>query len=362
MATKFMTDAKENHSDEFYTQLSDIEKELRYYKKQFENKIIFCNCDDPYESNFFKYFALNFNSLKIKKLICTCYEGSPSVTEQLSLFDINGLVVKKETPKVPYKIEINEVYDINKDGAIDLQDIMEQIKSNKNNTITLLKGDGDFRSNECKSLLKESDIIVTNPPFSLFRDFISLMNKYKKQFLIIGNTNALTYKETFKLFKEDKIRTGYTNFNIGMYFFVPDYYEKYHKIVNGKKMVRVATSCWFTNLNVSKHNEFLILYKNYNENEYPKYDNYDAINVRTYTEIPNDYKGVMGVPITFLDKYNPKQFNLLGMASSASYNKEIVGIPFLGNKDARPLINGKNTYARIFIIAACQKGDEKNEK
>lgn len=215
--------------------------------------------------------------------------------------------------------------------------------------MTLLKGNGDFRSEECIELLKQSDIVVTNPPFSLFREYIEQLTTFNKDYIIMGNTNALTYKEIFKLFKEDKIRTGYTNFNVGMYFVVPDDCEKFHKIVNGKKMVRVSTSCWFTSLQVSKHKEFITLYKTYNEKEYPKYDNYDAINVNKYTDIPDDYKGYMGVPITFLDKFNPDQFEIIGLAASAGYNKDIVGLEFKGSKDARTIINGKNTYARIFI-------------
>ena len=215
--------------------------------------------------------------------------------------------------------------------------------------MSLLIENGDFRSNECIELLKQSDIIVTNPPFSLFREFIEQLTTYNKDYIIMGNTNALTYKEVFKLFKEDKVRTGYTNFNVGMYFFVPNDCEKYHKIVDGKKMVRVSTSCWFTSLPVAKHNEFLTLYKQYNANEYPTYGNYDAINVSTYTDIPYDYNGYMGVPVTFLDKYNPEQFDIYGLAASAGYSPEIVGIEFKGQKDARPIINGKTTYARIFI-------------
>ena len=165
----------------------------------------------------------------------------------------------------------------------------------------------------------------------------------------MGNTNALSYKEVFRLFQKDEIRTGYTNFNVGMYFFVPEDTEKFHKIVDGRKMVRVSTSCWFTNLPVETHKELLTLYKNYSPSNYPKYDNYDAININTYTDIPCDYYGIMGVPITFLNKYNPEQFEILGLAASAGYKRDIVGIEFLGDKDARPLINGKNTYARVFI-------------
>ena len=200
---------------------------------------------------------------------------------------------------------------------------------------TILTQNGDFRSPGCVALLQEADIVVTNPPFSLFREFLSLLDKHGRQFIIIGNTNALTYKETFKMFQEDKIRTGYTNFNVGMFFQVPDTYEKFHHVENGRKVARVSTSCWFTNLPVSKHNEDLILYKHYTPEEYPTYDNYDAINVNTYTDIPCDYDGAIGVPITFLDKYNPNQFEIV------KFRK--------GNDDKDLSINGKCPYFRIII-------------
>lgn len=319
MATKLMDNAKKNKADEFYTQLNDIEIEMKHYKEHFKNKVIFCNCDDPYESNFFKYFAINFNHLGIKKLIATCYNNSPVAEQQLCLFDVLPLK-QKSNKKFPYKIEITEVKDENKDGAIDLSDIQYLLK-NKKNVISLLNGDGDFRSKECIELLKQSDIVVTNPPFSLFREYISQLVEYKKDFIIIGNTNALTYKEIFKLIKGNHLRTGYTNFNVGMYFFVPDSCENYHKIIDGKKMVRVSTSCWFTSLPVKKHNEKITLYKNYTPEEYPKYDNYDAINIDTYKYIPCDYDGKMGVPITFLDKYNPEQFEIVGQGQGNLYRE-----------------------------------------
>lgn len=358
--------ANKAKKDEFYTQLSDIEKELNNYRKEFLGKVVFCNCDDPYESNFFKYFAMNFNFLGLKKLIATCYATSPVAYTQLSLFDVQGLKIPQKSPKKAYKIEITEVSDNNNDGAIDLSDVEYLIK-NKKNTLTLLKGDGDFRSNECVKLLKEADIVVTNPPFSLFREYVSQLIEYDKQFIIMGNTNALSYKEVFKLFKEDNIRTGYTNFNVGMYFFVPDDTEKYHKIVDGKKMVRVATSCWFTNLPVKRHNEKLILYEVYSKDNYPKYENFDAINVDSYTKIPKDYDGYMGVPITFLDKYNPNQFKLLGLGISTSgleigvkpykpehkkYRKEIQhkgavdGDLYMLDENGHPVV----PYARIILI------------
>ena len=309
--------ANKAKNDEFYTQLADIELEMRHYSEHFKGKTILCNCDDPYESNFFKYFAMNFNYLELKKLIATCYGSSPIVYTQLNLFGDEEIVSEIEGEKKAYKIEVTEVSDLNGDGANDLADVEFLLKSKKN-TLTLLNGNGDFRSNECISLLKESDIVVTNPPFSLFREYLSQIVDYQKDFIIIGNTNALTYREVFKLFKEDKIRTGYTNFNVGMYFVVPDSFEKYHKIENGHKMVRVATSCWFTSLPVAKHKEPITLYRQYNPSEYPVYENYDAINVDKYTEIPYDFDGVMGVPITFLDKYNPEQFEIIGLGISNS--------------------------------------------
>lgn len=335
--------------DEFYTQLSDIELELRHYKDQFKDKTIFCNCDDPFESNFFKYFAMNFNFLGLKKLITTCYDGSPLMGKQLSLNDIKNLNKKENNSKRPYKVEITEVTDENKDGATDLADV-EYLLKNKKNMLTLLKGEGDFRSPECVELLKQADIVVTNPPFSLLREYIAQLTEFDKKFLIIGNTNALTYKETFILIKENRMRTGYTNFNVGMYFYVPDDWEKYHKIENGRKMVRVSTSCWFTNLEVQKHKNFLTLYKKYNPEEYPHYVNYDAIEVSKTAEIPYDYEGEMGVPVTFLDKYNPDQFDIIGsslhigkpmseFAEEGTYAKG--GIRFY-------LSNNDGTYRRLY--------------
>ena len=331
MARKDLALAKDAKKDEFYTKLDDIAKELKNYRPYFKDKVVFCNCDDPYESNFFKYFALNFNALGLKKLIATCYNGSPIAGDELPLiFEIE----ESEPKKIAYKVEITEVHDYNNDGAINLADVQYLIQNEKN-VLSILKGNGSFDSSESIELLKEADIVVTNPPFSLFREFLSLLDKHGKQFIIIGNTNALTYKETFKMFQEDKIRTGYTNFNVGMFFQVPDTYEKFHHVENGRKVARVSTSCWFTNLPVAKHNEDLILYKHYTPEEYPTYDNYDAINVNTYTDIPCDYDGAIGVPITFLDKYNPNQFEIV------KFRK--------GNDDKDLSINGKCPYFRIII-------------
>ena len=316
-----LKNAKLNKKDEFYTQLVDIEKEFVNYRTQFKGKTVYCNADDPFESNFFKYLASNFNFLGLKKLIATSYAGSPITGRQLSLFDIEGVKSKKK--KEPIKISIEEVKDFNKDGAIDISDIEYLLKNNKNSSAAL-EGDGDFRSDECIKMLKEADIIVTNPPFSLFREYIAQLEKYNKKYLIIGNTNAITYKETFALIKKNKMRTGYTYFNVGMFFVVPKSWDKYHHIdIDGNKIARVSTSCWFTNLHVKKHTEDLILYKTYkgNEIEYPMYENYNAIEVSKVADIPMNYKGLMGVPITFIDKYNPKQFEIIGLGISNSGKK-----------------------------------------
>ena len=336
MARKDLAQAKDAKKDEFYTKLDDIAKELKNYRPYFKDKVVFCNCDDPYESNFFKYFALNFNALGLKKLIATCYNGSPIAGDELPLiFEIE----ESEPKKIAYKVEITEVHDYNNDGAINLADVQYLIQNEKN-VLSILKGNGSFDSPESIELLKEADIVVTNPPFSLFREFLSLLDKHGKQFIIIGNTNALTFKDTFKMFQEDKIRTGYTNFNVGMFFQVPDTYEKFHHVENGRKVARVSTSCWFTNLPVAKHNEDLILYKHYTPEEYPTYDNYDAINVNTYTDIPCDYDGVMGVPVTFLDKFNPEQFEIVGAMTTTKVDEYNYGYPY---------VNGVKIYARILI-------------
>lgn len=361
MAHATLNTAKEAKKDEFYTLLGDIAKELKFYKQYFQGKVVFCNCDDPYESNFFKYFALNFNSLGLKKLIATCYNGSPIAGDELPLlFEIE----ETEPKKIAYKVEITEVQDYNNDGAVNLADVQWLIKNDKN-VLSLLKGNGSFDSPECIALLKEADIVVTNPPFSLFREYLALLDKYNKQFLIIGNINSLAYRETFKMFQQDKIRTGYTNFNVGMFFQVPDNWEKFHHIEEGKKIARVSTSCWLTNLPVSKHNEDLILYKHYSPEEYPRYENFDGINVNAYNDIPVDFDGIMGVPLTFLDKFNPDQFEIIGLGISNSglecgvqpykpehkkYRKEIQKRGAVDG-DLYMMINGEVTvpYTRILV-------------
>lgn len=343
MAKKDLAQAKSAKKDEFYTRLSDIEKELQHYKPYFEGKVVLCNCDDPYESNFFQYFANNFNEFRLKKLIATGFETSFIAGTDMELdFDWGA---EYQSVSIPirsgkaHKIELTEVRDMNGDGAVNMFDVRKYIEVHKD-VLVPLQGSGDFQSDECLALLCEADIVVTNPPFSLFREFIETLIEYDKQFIILGNTNALTYKEVFKLFQENKIRTGYTNFNVGMFFVVPDHYSKYHHIEDGKKIARVSTSCWFTNFPVRKHNEILPLYRHYSPERYPKYDNYDAINVDTYTDIPCDYDGAMGVPITFLDKYNPEQFEIIGAMTSTKVDEYNFGYPY---------VNGKKLFARILI-------------
>ncbi len=321
--------AKEAKNDEFYTQLRDIELEMRHYKEHFKGKTVFCNCDDPYESNFFRYFAMNFNYLGLKKLISTCYVSSPLMYTQLSLFDdMEYSYPDPQTArKRPYKVEITEVSDENGDGAFDLDDIKHLLR-NKKNVCSILEGDGDFRSEECEKLLQEADIVVTNPPFSLFREYVAQLIRFDKKFIIIGNQNAITYKEIFPLLKEDKMWLGSQKSCISLFFEVPESYdipESAHKVcVNtlGKeyceqhRMTYMRTACWFTNLDIAKRHEQLVLWKPYSTEDYCKYDNYDAINVDKTDEIPCDYYGVMGVPITFLYKYSPDQFEIIGNADA----------------------------------------------
>ena len=265
--------ANKEKNDEFYTQLIDIEKELKNYKEHFKNKIVFCNCDDPFESNFFKYFAMNFNHLGLKKLVCTSYDNSPIAYTQLSFLD-NSL--EKEIPnknRKAYKIEITEVADYNNDGAVDLSDVEYLLKNNKN-SLSLLKGNGDFRSEECVELLKECDIVVTNPPFSLFCEYVAQLMDYEKKFLIIGNKNSITYKGMFSFLKNNKVWLGYEQ---------PSKFLDAYGIVTNK----VQGLCrWFTNLEIKKRNENLICYKSYSPDEYPKYETFDSIDVSTITDIP----------------------------------------------------------------------------
>lgn len=349
MAKSLNTNLHKAHrakKDEFYTQLTDIEKELKNYKDQFKNKIVYCNCDDPYESNFFRYFAANFNTLGLKKLITTSYAGSPVVGQTLPLFEVEGL---KPKGKEPFKIEINEVPDADDDGAIDLDDVKYLLKRNKN-IATPLKGSGDFRSEECIELLKEADIVVTNPPFSLFREYVTQLMEYGKKFLIIGNQKSITVKEIIPLLMKNKMWLGLTMNGSNRWFRVPGHYpfneNAKHKVdENGKHYIFVNNPVWFTNLDHGRRHEKIILYKKYRPDEFSKYDNYDAIDISSVNErgvrrgsvnqIPLDYNGVMGVPITFLHKYNPDQFEIVGVRK--------------GNDGKDLSINGKCPFYRILI-------------
>ena len=329
--------AKTAKEDEFYTQLSDIEKEMRYYRRHFKGKTVLCNCDDPFESNFFKFFVLNFQRLGLKKLIATCYAGSPITGSQLSLFDVLG----GDESKIgkPYKAVVTTVYDATGDGGVDMLDVAELFKSGENE-LTELEGDGDFRSPECLELLKEADIVVTNPPFSLFREYIATLMECEKHFIVIGSQNAITYKEIFGYLMRNEMWLG--NKFGDMAFTVPDYYEpratRYWQDDTGQKWRSMGNICWFTNLDIKKRHEQLILVRRYarHEDEYPRYDNYDAIEVSKVADIPSDYAGVMGVPITFLDKHNPDQFEIVGLSGIDDWFPQT---KTYGSK--RKMVNGK---------------------
>jgi hypothetical protein len=283
-------------NDEFYTRFEDIQAELNRYKNQLKGKVIYCNCDDPAKSAFTDFFKLNFDYLGIKKLICTRYQKS-------KLFLFADPVMQNS-----YRLEITA-----------------RNKGDKKPIKINLKGDGDFRSPECIDFLKEADIVITNPPFSLFREYVAQLIQYNKKFLIIGNDNAITYKEIFKLIKENKIWLGYTRV------------KEFHKPDGSTQ--KFGNVGWFTNLDVEKRHEDMILHQKYSPKEYPRYDNYKAINVDRVNDIPMNYNGVMGVPITFLDKYNPEQFEILGIANSARW----IGYECL------TLIQGRKIYNRLLI-------------
>ena len=352
MAKADLKQAKVAKQDEFYTQLVDIEKELKYYKPHFQGKVVFCNCDDPYESNFFKYFALNFNTLGLKKLIATCYNGSPVSGNEL-LLDFGDTI--DDPKKIAYKVEITEVSDVNGDGAINLTDVQYLIQNDRN-VLSLLKGNGSFDSPECIELLKEADIVVTNPPFSHFREFLALLDKYHKLFLIIGNVNALSYKESFALIKAGKMWLGASIHSGDREFRVPDNYplnaagQRIDE--NGIKYIRVKGVRWFTNMDYPQRHEELVLYKSYTPDIYPNYENYDAINVDVTTDIPKDYDGIMGVPITFMDKYSPDQFEIvaLGIVGSCEFcnQRKMEILDKSGKPTGKFTINAKGTLYKKY--------------
>ena len=307
MANVSLSNAKRAKNDEFYTQLSDIENELKHYKSHFAGKVVYCNCDDARKSNFFRFFQKKFNDYGLKKLITTSYNENG-----------HGSVLVYEG-------------DTNGNGKLDDSEIK----------VSELKGNGDFRSEECIELLKEADIVVTNPPFSLFREYIATLVQYNKKFLVIGNQNAITYKEIFPLIKENKLWTGN---NMVKTFRVPQVTNKNCEVLpNGEIIAKFGSICWFTNLDIKKRHEEIILYKSYNEEEFPKYDNYDAIEVSKVCEIPKDYDGIMGVPITFLYRYNPSQFEIVGATESEGKGFSN-GLWDEKSKDAHSLVNKKKIY------------------
>lgn len=344
-----LNSARYEPNDEFYTRLEDIERELRHYRAHFLGKTLFLNCDDPYESNFFKYFAMNFDHLGLKKLNAVSFAGSPIVGKQLSLLDIAGLE-SEPPPREPYCVEITEVPDINQDGAVDLVDVHELLARDAN-VVRKLQGDGDFRSDESVGLLLESDIVVTNPPFSLFRDFVDQLMSFEKDFLIVGNQNAITYREVWPLLNDGRVWLGVHSGD--MAFRVPAYSEpratRYWEDDDGQKWRSLGNACWFTNLDHARRHEEIPLYRKYTEDPsvYPHYDNFAAIEVNRVAHIPVDYQEVMGVPVTFLGKHNPDQFELIGMSCYGQVDDEYkTGHP-LG--DYRPYIDGKAVYQRIFV-------------
>ena len=308
--------AKRQKKDEFYTQLSDIERELRHYEHHFKGKTVLCNCDDPRVSNFFHYFSHKFEDLGLKRLITTCYKN-----QERDLFSQNNS---------EQAIWLEYTGDRNGNRIPDPEEI----------GIRPLKGDGDFRSEECIELLKQADIVVTNPPFSLFREYVAQLIKYDKKFLIIGNQNAIKYKDIFPLFMENRIWLGY-GFKGNAGHFINEHYDDYATASDHKEgMIRVSGVTWFTNLEIPKRNEGLILFRKYNPNDYPKYDSYDAIEVGKTVDIPEDYEGIMGVPITFMDKYNPAQFEIVGVFNHGCDSEFDL---------AKPILNGKELYTRIAI-------------
>ena len=322
-----LSKARKQKKDEFYTQLSDIENELRHYKEHFRGKTVLCNCDDPRVSNFFHYFAYQFEALGLKRLITTCYKNQ--TPDLFSQHDCERA--------------ISLVYDGDKNG--------NRVPDPEEIGIHELQGDGDFRSAECIELLMQADIVVTNPPFSLFREYITQLFAFQKKLLILGNVNAITYKEVFPLIQENKLWLGASIHSGDREFGVPEDYpleSTGHRIDSqGRRFIRVKGVRWFTNLDYNERHEELILYKNYNPEDNPRYDNYDAIEVGKTGDIPMDYDGLMGVPITFLDKYNPAQFEIVGCSDNGAVPDQYK-LPHF-KKHNEPFINGQKVYKRIFI-------------
>lgn len=365
MAGNFnLNSARTARKDEFYTQLTDIEKEMRYYRKHFKGKTVLCNCDDPFESNFFKYFVLNFNRLGLKKLIATCYATSPirgshfqycfNSNGQLSFSFDDELIAEADNGKRPYKAIVNSVYDKTGDGGVDMLDVATLFVDGENQLIEL-NGDGDFRSPECIALLDEADIVVTNPPFSLFREYLGILVEHKKHFIIIGNVNAVKYQEVFPLFMANELWLGASIHSGDRAFFVPDDYPLDAAGCGideetGRKYIRVKGVRWFTNLDIKQRHEEMILIRRYDPAEYPKYVNYNAIEVAKTSDIPCDYAGKMGVPITFMDKYNPDQFEIIGASQHLirEINDDIRAKARYSQIGCFYLDNGDGTYRKMY--------------
>lgn len=335
--------------DEFYTQYEDIAKEIVKHREQFKGKTILCNCDDPFESAFFRYFVLNFDKLGLAGLISTCYADSPVAGQEYPLEGATGA----------YKAVVTEVPDtpiVRPDGSLDLNTLFAM----PGNSLVHLASDGDFRSEECKALLEEADIVATNPPFSLFREYISLLEHHQKDFIILGNMNAVTYREVFPLFRDNQVWYGESIRSGDRKFYVPDSYPLNAASCGidekGRRFIRVKGVRWFTNLDTNRRHESLVLTRRYTPNEYPRYENYDAIDVGRTQNIPADYDGIMGVPITFLDKYNPDQFDIIMLANgnartNVSFKtlKEVGYRPHPEDRGGVGIINGRRVYARILI-------------
>ena len=317
--------ARTDKNDEFYTRLPDIENEMRHYKEHFKGKVIYCNCDDPLVSNFFRYFSLNFEHLQLKKLIATCYQSD------------NAGIRTDLSSDTAVKIEYDGRY--KSLGDLTIEDMV----------VIPLKSDGDFRGDECIEILKTADIVVTNPPFSLFREYVEQLVDHDKSFIIVGSMNAITYTDFFPLLQHNKIWLG--NKTGSFEFEVPDNYDRSIAFMrDGKKHARFGNVSWFTNLDIAKRHEDIILYKKYNADEYPIYSNYKAIEVSKVKEIPMDYDGVMGVPITFLTKHNPSQFEIIGSDYQVRQGDlpDLIQDDYAGKLD-RAVLNGKRMFSRIFI-------------
>lgn len=341
--------AKRAKKDEFYTPIEAVQDELSHYKHHFADKTVFCNCDDPFESAFFTYFMLKFNDLGLKRLIGMSYGGSAIVGGRIALQDIAGLD-EVTAPKEPYEIVLDSVPD-------DVTTIEDLIKSDPT-LVNPLSGDGGFESEDSIARLREADIVVTNPPFSRFRDYVAQLVEHKKQFLLLGNTNAITYKEIWPLIQKDRLWTGVSTFNTGVYFYVNDGFEyaptyKFERSRNGRPVCRVSNICWFTNMDHSRRHEEIPLWARYRDTpeKYPRYDNFDAIEVSKVNEIPEDYDDLMGVPITFLGKHNPEQFEIVGTAKTlAKPMKECVpqGHTFQQGGPAFYIPIGPTSHRRLY--------------